>query len=275
MSVNSKMTAIADAIRSKTGGTNSLSLDDMATQIANISTGVELNFEVVGGTSQPSTPKANTIWVNTSTSITDWVFSATQPTAASGRVWIATGTSSAVEFNALKKNGIQVYPISAKQYIGGAWVDKTAKSYQNGAWVEWVTYLFQSGVGGLIDFASNSGANTTVTISTDKITSTYTGTSGVSGNVNSEAFDYTGKKYLCLDYICTVNNSVNSCNLILSKQRHTGQTATGLSYVVIQKIEKSATRSTLRIPLSEGLGALHLCIIGSAKYEIYNIWVEE
>lgn len=33
MSVNSKMTAIADAIRSKTGGTEHLTLDDMATEV--------------------------------------------------------------------------------------------------------------------------------------------------------------------------------------------------------------------------------------------------
>mgnify|MGYP003303869401 CR=1 FL=1 len=103
--------------------------------------GTALNFRVVGGTTAPSNPKENTIWVNTSTDITSWVFSATQPTAASGRVWISVGTSSVVEFNALKKNGIQVYPISAKQYVSGVWVDKPAKSYQNGEWVEWITYL--------------------------------------------------------------------------------------------------------------------------------------
>ena len=96
-----------------------------------------LNFKVVGGTSEPSSPKENIIWVNTSNTITDWVFSATQPSAKSGRVWISTGTSSNIEFNALKKNGIQVYPISAKQYVSGAWVYKTAKSYQGGKWVDW------------------------------------------------------------------------------------------------------------------------------------------
>ena len=96
-----------------------------------------LNFTVVGGTTAPSNPKENMIWVNTSTAITDWVFSATQPTAASGRVWIFTGTSSTFEFNALKKNGIQVYPISAKQYVSGAWVNVAAMSYQNGEWVNW------------------------------------------------------------------------------------------------------------------------------------------
>lgn len=39
MSVNSKMTAIADAIRAKTGGTSTLTLDQMATEIAGISGG--------------------------------------------------------------------------------------------------------------------------------------------------------------------------------------------------------------------------------------------
>lgn len=39
MSINSKMTAIANAIRTKTGGTAKLSLDGMATAIAGIQTG--------------------------------------------------------------------------------------------------------------------------------------------------------------------------------------------------------------------------------------------
>lgn len=39
MSVNSKMTAIANAIRAKTGGTSALTLDQMATEIAGIQTG--------------------------------------------------------------------------------------------------------------------------------------------------------------------------------------------------------------------------------------------
>lgn len=100
-----------------------------------------LNFKVVGGTSAPASPSANTIWVNTSTTISDWVFSATQPTGAAGRVWILTGDSSNAAFNALKKNNITVYPLSAKQYVSGAWVDKTIKCYQNG-WKDTLTELY-------------------------------------------------------------------------------------------------------------------------------------
>lgn len=43
MSVNSKMTAIADAIRAKTGGTGLLTLDDMAQDIAAIDTSENLD----------------------------------------------------------------------------------------------------------------------------------------------------------------------------------------------------------------------------------------
>ena len=62
-----------------------------------------------------------------------------------GVVWISTGTSSPVEFNALKDHNITVCPISAKQYISNEWVDKTAKSYQNGEWVDWITYMYNKG----------------------------------------------------------------------------------------------------------------------------------
>lgn len=107
-----------------------------------------LNFKIVGDTVAPATPKENMIWVNTSTKITSYIFSATEPEApAEGEnpVWILTGASSTVEFNALKKNGIQICPMSAKQYVGGAWMDVTAKSWQNGEWVDWLVYLYNEG----------------------------------------------------------------------------------------------------------------------------------
>lgn len=66
-------------------------------------------------------------------------------TAQDGMVHFMIGTSSSTPFNALKKNGLQVYPLSAKQYVSGAWVDKTAKSYQGGRWVDWITYLYNMG----------------------------------------------------------------------------------------------------------------------------------
>ena len=99
--------------------------------------GTALNFQVTGNP-QPANPKENTVWVDTESPITGWVFSPRQPeTAAEGCVWIKTGTDGTTEFNALKKNGIQLCPVGAKQYVGGAWVDKDAQIYQDGAWKSW------------------------------------------------------------------------------------------------------------------------------------------
>lgn len=121
-----------------------------------------LNFKIVGGTSEPSNPHENTIWVNTDQKITSWIFSANEPeNPDSGTVWISTGSYSPVAFNALKKNGIIVYPISAKQHLDGVWVDKTAKTYQGGALVDWLVYLYKDGD----EFLALTGGWETVTTS--------------------------------------------------------------------------------------------------------------
>ena len=95
--------------------------------------GASLNYKVVGGTSQPASASENTIWVNTSTSITSHIFSATQPeTPSEGMVWFKIGTTSAAPFNALKKNSVMVYVDGCSQYINGAWEAKNAQIYQTG-----------------------------------------------------------------------------------------------------------------------------------------------
>ena len=109
-----------------------------------VSGGGGLNFKVVGGLTQPAGLAENDIWVITDFEITGYDFSATQSTdPVEGMVWISTGTSSSVAFSATKKNPVMVYPLAAKQYISGAWVDKEAKSYQDGAWVDWIRYFLK------------------------------------------------------------------------------------------------------------------------------------
>lgn len=99
------------------------------------------SFQVVGGTSAPTNPSHNTIWININAGINSWVFGPTQPEPALNRAWICTGTSSAASFNILKKNEVQIFPNYAKFYDGNQWIDCVAKTYQNGAWIDWVTYL--------------------------------------------------------------------------------------------------------------------------------------
>lgn len=131
-----------------------------------------LNLHVVGGTTQPSTPKENTIWVNTSTAITGWVISPVQPSGTEGMVWIQTGETSNASFNALKKNSLMICPVAVKQYAssswGGSWQDRTGKIYTGGKWADWVKYQYISldantwdshsaaGQGGSIAFSGGS-----------------------------------------------------------------------------------------------------------------------
>lgn len=110
--------------------------------------GSELNFTVVGGTSQPSSPATNTIWVNTSTSITSYVFSPAQPTGSAGVVWFKTLTTGSTSMNALKKNVITLYLNACNQYVSGKWVPKNAKLYTGNAWTQFAwerVHLFING----------------------------------------------------------------------------------------------------------------------------------
>jgi hypothetical protein len=97
-----------------------------------------LNFRVIGGTTAPSNPKENDIWVNTDEKITSYTISATAPeTPIPGMVWITPGASGDAFVVVTKKNPINVYPISAKQYVSSKWEDVVAKNYQDGEWVDW------------------------------------------------------------------------------------------------------------------------------------------
>lgn len=141
MALTEKLTAVADAIRDMSGSSEKLTLAAMPEQIRNLQS---LNFQIVGNP-RPETAAENTIWIDTDEEITGWVFSAAQPEGQAGMVWIQTGTSGGVEFNGLKKNAIMLCPLGAKQYIGGAWAEKSVKICRGGAWADWVTWLYDRG----------------------------------------------------------------------------------------------------------------------------------
>lgn len=169
--------------------------------------GAALNFKVVGNP-RPATPKENTIWIDTDSEITSWIFSAAEPeTAAEGMVWIFAGTTSPAEFNALRKQCVMVYPMSAKQYISGAWVDKTMKIYQGGTWINTYQYIirdgvlveqFDTGFGGYT--YSTSSNNTTVTQQNGYVE--IKGASGGTGFTRTtNALDFTNAKSLVVEFV--------------------------------------------------------------------------
>jgi hypothetical protein len=107
-----------------------------------------INFKIINNP-KPATAAENTIWVNTDTEINGWTISPVKPeNSIEGLVCIATGIESDIVFNALKENSIQVMPLSASQYISGAWVEKTAQIYQDGEWkdfVDWSKWVVKNG----------------------------------------------------------------------------------------------------------------------------------
>ena len=206
--------------------------------------GAGLNFKVVGNP-QPASPSENTIWVDTDEEITGWCFSATEPeTPAEGMVWISTGVSSTVEFNALKKNGITVYPSSAKQYVDGAWVNKTAKSYQNAQWVDWLVRIVPNDS---FTWFSNSSTRGTVTKNDDgSITVKCTSNNYYAMGFTEEMFDLTGFNTMTVTYTSTSGYTLAAIGVA----RETTGIEGYKSYAAYTKVNKTTTPVTAVIDIS-------------------------
>ena len=207
MALTEKLTAIADAIRVQSGKAEKLTLDQMPGEITGLQS---LNFEVVGNP-QPENPKENTIWVDTDAEITGWDFRTTQPeTAQEGTVWFFTGTSSPAAFNAIKENTVMVYPLSAKQYVDGAWVEREAKIYQNGEWREWVLYLYNKGTEYIDGNGSGWKLSGTYTKNATYIRLGATGGTAFEGFAESPYIDMLGFNTLYV-HIVSCQNSGTEC----------------------------------------------------------------
>lgn len=112
----------------------------------------DLNFEVVGGTTNPINPTENMIWINTDVvDIPAYYFQVEQPENMSdGDVWFISDSYGAgvTAFNLSKNNTVMVYPFEVNQMINGTLVVKQAKIWQNNEWVDFTPvslYLYNSG----------------------------------------------------------------------------------------------------------------------------------
>lgn len=133
------LTSVANAIREKNKTSDDLMFPDGFISAIQAGGGADLNFEVVGGTTKPSNPRENTIWINTNTAVNGWCFGngSILPSHSNGFVYIMTSEKSNGAFNALKENSLFVYPFAAIQYQNESWEAKEAKIYQNGVWKDW------------------------------------------------------------------------------------------------------------------------------------------
>lgn len=279
--LDADLTTVAAAIRAKGETAEQLSFPSgMAAAIEAISTGVELNFEVVGA-EQPSNPAENTIWINTEVEISTWIFSPVEPEApVEGMAWILVKDSGDVAFNALKKNAIQVYPVSVKLYTGGAWEKAEAYIYQDDVWTELVGSLVlfdgddggdNTDVTGGWSTITQAGGETTVTSSSVAFCSTSASTVRRAGTVN--AVDLSQYKTLYFD---GVNNSIaDSDNYSFMLLTERSNTAAAVATVR----QPFNTRGVVSIDLTAitDRTAVYVAITnssGSVYSELYRCWAE-
>ena len=242
--------------------------------------GAALNFKVVPGLTQPGTASENTIWVNTER-IGAWYFSVTQPeNMQEWDVWFPVDTSSTVEFNALKKNGIQVYPLSAKQHVSGALVDKTTKIYQNGEWVEWIIWIIKDGqtrlsTGGVL----RTTDRLTVTYDTDYV-DVYIVASTTSGIATSQPLNVTRRKELVVDL--DVVKLSESVYVGLTKALNAESESVAMSNLVTTAQTTKTGRQTISVKIPSSVsGNYYPCVLlkggSSAKdmqVRIYDFYLQ-
>ena len=135
-----------------------------------------LNFRVIGSSTEPANPKDNDIWVQTNATITEWQLrgeSGLSWLEPEGNVIIQTDStpSDPVFFNCLKKNRIYQTLKRCSQVIDGAWKTLNAYIYQEGHWIQ-----FSKTFSATIAVTYPSGS--TCTCSDGSTTLTATGTSG-------------------------------------------------------------------------------------------------
>lgn len=275
------LVSVADAIRAKGETAQALVFPaDFVSAVQNIQTGAEMNFEVVGGTTQPGSPKENTIWVNTDQEITGWSFSVEEPVSpAEGMVWIPINVFSSIEFNALKENGIQVYPSQAKQYSGSAWDIKETSIYQSGAWaaVEAKLYLFKSGEGALVPFYYETEAESSIDVSNTSIVTDFSSTSHdyCIQIVNKSKIDTSPYTRL---YVEITHRSVAGDSyplyLVLSDTRPEIASAELSKYDAYKLISTSTSKKKHYLDVSGYKESYFMGLWGSAYATIHNIWLE-
>ena len=101
-----------------------------------------LNFTIVNGTTQPENPVENTIWVNTTNTITKTEINSQEPESPiDGMLWLQSCQSGLVDLTMGSGDNVAiVYIQDSYMYTNGAWQTVESKVYQDG---EWKTYVLR------------------------------------------------------------------------------------------------------------------------------------
>lgn len=111
--------------------------------------GSGINLKVVGGTTQPSNPKENTIWVKTSSAVGNVYYTAVAPSSpALNDIWISVHPTYVTRYIPISDKPYTQLPVSfCCQYDGNYWQGKETMVYMNSAWKGLKLLLHQKSLG--------------------------------------------------------------------------------------------------------------------------------
>ena len=224
-------------------------------------------------------PIENTIWVNTDEEITGWMFDSSAPLdIEQGCVYISTGSSSPAMFNALKENCIMIYPLSAQQWDGTAWVNREVKIYQNGSWNDFAMFIVQNGVISDIGFNGRCRNNSAMTITSNNgYVTVSTNGSTTNGVATPAAIDVTN--YSTLTLVCNIINAASYIAIGLSTALNASSESSTLSNQVVKKTSTTTGEQTLVCDISGYTGKYYPSIVlncgsaGTPSLNIYDLYL--
>lgn len=242
-----------------------------------------LNFKVVGYATEAElladTPKENTIGIITTNKITGWMFAAADPAEpVEGMVYITTGTKSDIAFNALKKNGIMVYPLSAKQYIGSSLTDVPAMIYKSSQWVSWIDVIDfdQTAWTFKNPFPSRPYTLGTYDLSGKTLKGTITGSYQHVVMVKNAKINFADAD--TLNFVYDLSKSMTDSGSIIVKISSSNSDPTDSTCVVNQQITENGTNKEVSVDVASVNGSYYLWIgliawgdAGTVNFEVSNL----
>lgn len=240
--------------------------------------GSSLNFKVIGNP-KPAEPAENTVWIDSDTPISEWMFGTTQPeNAPEGMLWIALGGSSPAPFNAIKKNTLNVYPLTARQYISGEWVPVIAELYQGGVWIPFSggrKYLFRSGDGAVVTLKAYSESSASITIGTDKISTTASSSTECYADCRtSEKIDLSLYSTMYLTYTASGRKYADGCEVGVTTSAFSNPDMSHVTLQASTALANSSTSKTVAVDLSEIGEAMYCCFGFCGKLNVTEWWLE-
>ena len=242
----------------------------------------QLNFTIVGGTTKPSSPSNNTIWVKTSTSITRWIIGLTAPTSpVAGMVWVCVDTHGSAVNSFVTVDNIVLNVTKVYQYTNSQWVAVEAHLYQSSAWTQLLhrTYLFDNGTdntaltgGWQVYNATGSGGGGSASIGSEYLYVGYHGSNSRDSSIfTKNLINVAEYKKLCAYVKIT---SVSNWFAVGLANSRAADASTGC-FTHYKTSNVTGSYLTLEVDISSATSTYYVGVYGNvANAYVYAVWFE-